>query len=958
MKKHNLTLLGLFLLSLAWIPVSGQTKLVETVEAQPGEAKISYEKFELANGLTVFVHEDHSDPMVHVEVTYKVGSDREHIGITGFAHFFEHMMFQGSKHVADEEHIKIIQGAGGQMNGTTSDDRTNYFETLPSNMLETALWLESDRMGWLLPAVTQKKFEIQRDAVKNEKDQNIVNQPYALPFVELMRKDLYPKGHPYSWPTIGYVDDLNRVGVDDLKKFFMRWYGPNNAILVIAGDVKPAETMAMVEKYFGAIPRGEEVKPLRVDPVVLRQDIFTQYADNVFTPLVTMTYPSVPNYHRDEPALDILAEVLGGGRNSVFYQRLVKTKFAIQAGVSNPCRELAGEFQFQVLPNPRDVYMMAPGEMQTMVYDSIKAIINGFDVMTDVDDTDLDRIKAGFESNFINLLESVAGKASILTNWERTAGKSFNIQDEIDRYQKVTKADLNRVFNKYIKNRGAMVSLIFAAANDDMRTKSVNPYPGEVDQEAEKQYEGLTYTEPVSKFDRTVRPVVPIAKPAVVPQYTTDKLANGINIIHTQNNEIPKVTMVFRIAGGQLLEASNPKLLGLSSITAAMMNEGTELHSSEEIDAALETLGSSINFSSGGSSTSVVVSSLTKNIDKTLAILDEMLFKPAFKQDDFDLLKEQWEQALRNADKNPGTLASKAFRILLYGNSILAASNDGYDKTLSKISLEDVKAFYAANYSPSVTNLTIVANVGMDVLRPKLTFLDKWKAKEVKIPVMGDFPEKENTVIYIVDKPGASQSRVYFGTRTMPYDYNGDFYKLAVANYSLGGSFNSRININLREEKGYTYGANSYNTGGNYAGYWAVSSSIRATATDSAIMEIYKEVKNYYEKGMTPEELATARKSINEGDALQYETSYAKAGFLSEIQTYNLPSNYAAQQSALLNTVTLSDLNGVVKKYLNPDQMIIVIVGDEGDIKDGLKKLGIAKVTTIDPNKVKIEEVK
>lgn len=958
MKKHNLTLLGLFLFSLAWIPASGQTKLVEKVEAQPGEAKISYEKYELANGLTVYVHEDHSDPMVHVEVTYKVGSNREHIGITGFAHFFEHMMFQGSKHVADEEHIKIIESAGGEMNGTTSDDRTNYFETLPSNMLETALWLESDRMGWLLPAVTQKKFEIQRDAVKNEKDQNIVNQPYALPFVELIRKDLYPKGHPYSWPTIGYVDDLNRVGVQDLKNFFMRWYGPNNAILVIAGDVKTKETMALVEKYFAAIPRGQEVKQLRVDPVILRQDVFTQYADNVFVPLVTMTYPTVPNYHRDEPALDILAEVLGGGRNSVFYQRLVKNKFALQATVSNPCRELAGEFEFQVAPNPRNVYDMAPGAMQTMVYDSIKAIINDFDIMKDVDDADLDRIKASFESNYINTLESIRGKASILTSWERALGRTYNLQDEIDRYQKVTKNDLKRVFEKYIKNRGALVSLVFGAANDDMRTKSLNPYPGEVDQEAAKEYEGLTYTEPVSTFDRSVRPVPPVAQPAVVPQYTTDKLANGLEIIHTQNNEVPKVTMIMRIAGGQLLEASNPKLLGLASLTASMMNEGTELHTSEEIDAALESLGSSINFSASESSTTVVVSSLTKNIDKTLAILEEMLYKPAFKEEDFDRLKEQWEESLRNSDKNPSILAAKAFNLLLYGNSILAASSDGYDNTISKISLEDVKAFYASNYSPSVANLTIVANIGMDVLRPKLTFLEKWAAKEVKIPAMGDFPAKEKTVIYIVDKPGASQSRVYYGTRTMPYDYKGDYYKLRVANYSLGGSFNSRININLREEKGYTYGAYSFNTGNQYPGYWAVSSSIRATATDSAIMEVYKEIKNYYEKGMTPEELETTKKSINQSDALRYETSFAKAGFLSQILSYDLPKDYVNQQSEVLNTVTIEELNGVVKKYLNPEEMIIVIVGDEGDIKDGLKKLGIAKVTTIDPNKVKIKAVK
>lgn len=957
MKKHNLTLLGLIFFCLAWIPATGQTKLVEKVVAQPGEAKISYEKYQLANGLIVYVHEDHSDPIVHVEMTYRVGSNREHIGITGFAHFFEHMMFQGSKHVADEEHIKIIESAGGDMNGTTDYDRTNYYETLPSNMLETALWLEADRMGWLIPAVTQQKFEIQRDAVKNEKDQNMINQPYVLPFRELYLNDLYPKGHPYSWPVIGYVDDLNRVGVQDMKNFFLRWYGPNNAILVVSGDVNTLETMTMIEKYFGPIPRGQEVKPLKVDPVVLDQDIFTQYADNVFVPVVTMHYPSVPNYHRDEAALDILASALGGGRNSVFYQRLVKNKFALQASVSNPCLELAGEFQFQVAPNPRNVYELSPGVMQTMVYDSIKSIINGFDVMRDINDADLTRIKATFESLFINTLESVRGKASTLTNWERLVGKTHNLQDDIDRYQKVTKADLKRVFEKYIKNRKALVTLVYGAANDESKTKSVNPHPGEVDMESEKQYAGLTYTEPPSTFDRNVRPVPPPAKPAVVPQYSTSKTNNGIQIIHTQNNEIPKVTMFFSIRGGQLLEAYNPKLLGLAAFTADMMNEGTQLRTSEEIDAALETLGSDIYFSSGGGSTSITVTSLTKNIDQTLVILEEMLYKPAFKEEDFERLKEQWEESLRNADKNAGVLADKAFNLLVYGESILAASSSGYLNTISDIKLDDVKAFYANYYSPSVTNLTIVANVGMDVLKPKLNFLDKWTAKEVKIPEMGTFPVKEKTVIYIVDKPGATQSQVYFGTRTMPYDFNGDYFKLNIANYSLGGSFNSRININLREEKGYTYGAYSFNTGGKYPGYWAVNSSIRATATDSAVMEMYKEVKNYFDKGMTPLELETTRNSINQSDALRYETSFAKAGFLSRIQTFNLPPDYVFQQNRVVNSITLGELNGVVKRYLDPDQMVIVIVGDEGDIKAGLKKLGIAKVTTIDPNKIKIKPV-
>ncbi|MEK7224752.1 MAG: pitrilysin family protein, partial [Bacteroidota bacterium] len=279
--------------------VNGQTKLVEKVAKQGSEIVIPYEKYVLPNGLTLIIHEDHSDPVVHVDVTYHVGSAREEIGKSGFAHFFEHMMFQGSDNVADEQHFKIVSDAGGTLNGTTNRDRTNYFETVPSNQLEKMLWLESDRMGYLLDAVTQKKFEIQRSAVKNERGQNYDNRPYGL-LQEFAAKNLYPYGHPYSWLTIGYVEDLNRVDVNDLKNFFLRWYGPNNATLTVGGDVKPADVVKLAEKYFGAIPRGPEVNPVVVPPAILDQDRYVSYNDNYArVPLMAVVYPTVPLYHKD-----------------------------------------------------------------------------------------------------------------------------------------------------------------------------------------------------------------------------------------------------------------------------------------------------------------------------------------------------------------------------------------------------------------------------------------------------------------------------------------------------------------------------------------------------------------------------------------------------------------------------------------------------------------------------------
>jgi zinc protease len=329
---------NLLLLFAVFFSVSAvaQTRLIEKVEKTGDEIVIPYEKYQLDNGLTLIIHEDHSDPMVHVDVTYHVGSAREELKKSGFAHFFEHMMFQGSENVADEEHFKIITDAGGTLNGTTNRDRTNYFETVPVNQLETMLWLEADRMGFLLPAVTQQKFEVQRATVKNEKGQNYDNRPYGQTF-EIIAAALYPYGHPYSWLTIGKLEDLDRVDVNDLKRFFLRWYGPNNATLTIGGDVKPKEVVKLVEKYFGNIPSGPEVEPMKLDAPVLESDRYVSYIDkNIRFPALVFTYPTVPRFHPDEAALDVLADILGGGRGSYFYKNFVANRKAIQAQASHP----------------------------------------------------------------------------------------------------------------------------------------------------------------------------------------------------------------------------------------------------------------------------------------------------------------------------------------------------------------------------------------------------------------------------------------------------------------------------------------------------------------------------------------------------------------------------------------------------------------------------------------------
>jgi zinc protease len=905
-------------------------KLIETVPAKSGVVNIPYKKYVYPNGLQLIIHEDHSDPIVYVDVTYHVGSARELPGRSGFAHFFEHMMFQGSDHVADEEHFKIITEAGGDMNGSTNLDRTNYFQTVPSNYLETALWLEADRMGFLLDAVTQQKFEVQRATVKNERGQNYDNRPYGL-VTEKINEGLYPFGHPYSWTTIGYIDDLNAASLDDLKNFFLRWYGPNNATLTIAGDVQESQVLALVEKYFGGIPTGPQVKSMQPQSVSLKEDRYISYEDNIKFPLLCFTYPSVESFHPDEAPLDVLSYILGGtdNTNSILYQKFIKTQRAVQVMAINPSAELAGTFRVQILP----IQPSALKDWET----EIKEVVNNIDRATI--EKQYREYALSYVSGIINGLTSVQSKGSTLANYQVRLGNPDYTEKEIQRYKNVTVDDVVRVYEKYIKNKPAVILSVYPKgmqeiiAHPDNVSRPIAPegYSNDI-----SEYQSLKYIKASDKFDRSVHPPKGPNPEVKVPMYWSKKLINGVKIIGSPYHEVPVTNISLYMKGGRLLEPKGKD--GLASLTTALMMEATTKHNAEALSSILNSMGSTIDISAGREEIVVSVNSLNSNLVQTLALLEEYLFHPAWDSTDLELVRTQQLQAIKNQQTQARDISVNLGRKIAYdSNSPLSHADMGTLESVTQITMQDIKDFYKKAFTPKHSELVIVSSASKKSLFKNLSFIKKWKGENTVLPTFTPSKEEKHTTIYFCHKDKSPQSVISISGRTIPFDLCGDYFTLGIANYPLGGMFNSRINLNLREDKGYTYGARSYFSGTDFTDRFIAAASVRADVTDSAVIEFMKELKKFHDSGITSEELAFTKSSIGQSQALNYEEPGQKAGFLRLIL---LQPEFVQRQKLILQSITKSDIDKKFSSYVHPDHLAIIVVGDKQLVFENLKKLG------------------
>lgn len=910
--------------------------LVEEVDSSADKVMIPYSKYRLDNGLTVILSPDDSDPLVHVDVTYHVGSAREEIGKSGFAHFFEHMMFQGSEHVGDQQHFKIITEAGGTLNGTTNRDRTNYFETVPSNQLEKMLWLESDRMGFLLNAVSQKKFEIQRDTVKNERAQSYDNRPYGLMW-EKMGEALYPEGHPYSWQTIGYIEDLDRVDVNDLKAFFLRWYGPNNAVITIGGDIDVDQTLEWVNQYFGSIPSGPDVENAPKAPAVLNEDRYITLEDRIRQPMVLIGWPTTYRGDSSESSVNALANVLGSGTNSYLYQNLIKTQKAVDAGAFQDCAELACTLYVYAMGDSGD-----KGDL-THLYSEVMATLEQFEAQG-VEQERLDQITGSAEANAVFALQSVRGKVSQLASNQTFYGQPDRLESKLNQIRSVSPESVEKAYDDFIKGKAKVTLSVIPKGEQKLAVrKATFTTPDRTLPEYKKVTDDqLVYRRAVDEFDRSQIPEVAQAVKAEMPSLYKLHYTNGTELLGTVSNETPTVQLQIQLPAGERYVPRGKE--GLANFTAAMMEEGTQAHSIEALQAQLDRLGSTINISAGAYTTKITVSSLKQNLSETLAIVEEQLFTPAFELDDFERLKMQMLEGVVYQHQQPSWMASQATRQVLFGDSIFVRSSDGTEQSIKSITLQDIKNFYRDNYTPQGAHIIVVGDVSKREIKKELSFIESWEAEAAPLlrpQIVKPLTEQK---LYLVDKPGAPQSIVRMVRKGLPFDATGELYLSQLANFNLGGNFNSRINQNLREDKGYTYGAGSYFASNRETGAIVFNAQVRADVTVASIIELQNELQEISISGLTQDEVDFMRLAVGQQDALKYETPAQKAMLLSNILAFSLDEDYLQQRNDIVEMVDKETLNNLARKWFDPNDYQFIVVGDAKTLKPELEKLDIPVV--------------
>lgn len=939
------------LLLLAIVVFSINSCNPENEKATGNKLSIEFEKYTLDNGLQVVLHQDKSDPIVATAIMYNVGSNREVKGRTGFAHLFEHMLFQESENVGQDQFFKKIQDAGGTLNGTTNSDRTVYFEVVPKNAMEMVLWLESDRMGYFINTVTESAFANQQEVVQNEKRQRVDNNPYGHTNW-LIDKHLFPDGHPYSWQVIGELEDLKSATAEDVKEFYFNYYGTNNATLVLAGDFEVDAAKELIEKYFGEIKRGREVTPLNIQNVTLDKTVRLYHEDNFAkTPQLRMAWPTAERYSPDAYALNFLGQILANGKKAPLYKVLVKEKeLTSNTTAFNSSRGIAGKFTIIITANADK----SLADVEQGIFEAFEKFeTEGFT------DTDVERVKAGLETDFYNSISSILGKSFQLSTYNTYAGDPAFIEKDIENIQAVTKQDIQRVYEKYIKDKPFVMTSFVPKGQTDLiaeNSEKANVVEEEIKENVEQEIadaeEEIEKTP--SNIDRSVEPLQGPPPSIAIPETWTAELSNGLKVYGIKYSELPLVQFNIVLKGGHLLDSKDK--VGVANLMTDIMMEGTVNKTPEELEEEIELLGANINMFTRSEAIVINANTLTRNFEATLALVQEILLEPRWDEEEFARIKTRTLNSIKRRAANPNSVATTAYDRLLYGEDhMLGHQTIGTEESVNSITIDDLKDFYNNYYSPSISRFHIVGNMTKDDVTNALAGIEaNWEAKEVAIPDF-ELPETPDEAgLYFVDIPNAKQSVIRIGglslKRTDP-----DFYAAQVMNYKLGGSFSGNINLILREEKGYTYGARSRFSGSDIAGEFTASSSVRTNVTYESV-QIFKEEIGKYRNGISEEDLEFTQNAMIKSNARRFETLFALLGMIQTMSAYDLTPDYIKKEEEIVRNMTLERHKELAQKYLNPETMIYLVAGDAATQFDRFKDAGFDKVQLIDKDGNPVDE--
>ncbi len=902
---------------------------------------IAFEKYTLPNGLEVILSEDHRLPLTAVNLWYHVGPANEVRGRTGFAHLFEHMMFQGSKHVPSDQHFKILEGVGASLiNGTTDFDRTNYFETVPSNQLELALWMESDRMGYLLDKVDRTAFDNQKDVVRNERREG-ENQPYNMA-EEAMFHQLFPPTHPYYASVIGSHADIQAAQLDDVKAFFKQYYTPNNASLAIVGDIDKDATKKLVEKYFGPLKRGPEVPPITVTTPPIERERRQVVPDKVELPRVYEAWITSPIFKPGDADADVAATILGGGRSSRLYKRLVyEQQIAQSVAVQQYSLLLGSVFNVEVTARP--------GHTTEEIERAIDAELEAFR-RDGPQPEEVERARNSIETGLVQGLESLGGFGGVadrLNMYNHFLEDPGYLPRDVARYRDVTPASVKAFANSQL-TRNARVVIHAVPGKQDLGTPV--PTPAAV---PSTPGEGAESTNPDAEW-RNQQPKGGTARTFKLPAPQMYKLANGLAVYYTARPNMPIVSARLVIRSGS---DQNPlDRPGLAGFTAALLTEGTATRSALQVADEAAQLGTALTTSSSMDAMSASVTALTRNFPAALNLLSDVILHPAFPAEEVERQRKSRLASLTNQRANPSIVATNVMNAAIFGpKHPYGYSELGTRDSVEKINRDDMSAFWKKHALANNAALIVAGSIPLAELKPLVEkSFGGWKAGTLPVRRTA-VPTPTTAKLIVVDMGASAQSQVRTAAigaaRSTP-----DFPRMQVLNEVVGGLFSSRINMNLREEHGYTYGAFSTFVYRKQPGPFFIGSGIRTDVTGPAVGEIMKELKKLVEKGITQPELELGRDSIVRSLPADFETSARAAGALSNIYLYDLGTQYYAQLPAALQTVNTESVLGAARKYLAPARMTLVVVGDRATIEPELRKLNIGPIEFRDAEGKKIDK--